>query len=47
MTTTTPAVLADSLPAGLVRDASLVVGGAAFTGLLSQVVVPLPEGTDR
>lgn len=42
MTATTPTVLADSLPAGLVRDASLVVGGAAFTGLLSQVVVPLP-----
>ncbi|TNC16673.1 biotin transporter BioY [Georgenia sp. 311] len=40
MTATT--VLADSLPAGLVRDASLVVGGAVVTGVLSQVVVPLP-----
>lgn len=35
-------VLGDVLPAGLVRDASLVAGGAVFTGLLSQVVVPLP-----
>ena len=35
-------VLGDVLPAGLVRDASLVVGGAAFTGVLSQVLVPLP-----
>ncbi|MBD8060873.1 biotin transporter BioY [Oceanitalea stevensii] len=43
MTTTTPAaVLADSLPAGLVRDASLVAGGAVVTGVLSQVVLPLP-----
>lgn len=41
MTVTTP-VLADSLPAGLVRDASLVAGGAVVTGVLSQVVVPLP-----
>ena len=40
MTATT--VLADSLPAGLVRDATLVVGGAVVTGVLSQVVVPLP-----
>ena len=37
-----PAVLADSLPAGLVRDASLVTGGAVLTGMLSQVIVPLP-----
>lgn len=35
-------VLGDVLPAGLARDASLVVGGAAFTGVLSQVLVPLP-----
>ena len=35
-------VLGDVLPAGLVRDATLVVGGAAFTGVLSQVLVPLP-----
>src|SRR5690625_475856 len=41
-TTTTSTVLADSLPVGVVRDVSLVAGGAVFTGILSQVVVPLP-----
>ncbi len=35
-------VLADALPASRLRDASLVVGGAAVTGALSQVMVPLP-----
>lgn len=35
-------VLGDVLPAGLVRDASLVTGGAVLTGALSQVLVPLP-----
>jgi len=35
-------VLADVLGASRLRDASLVVGGAALTGLLGQVVVPLP-----
>lgn len=43
MTVTTPhAVLSDALPASVARDVALVVGGAAFTGVLAQVVVPLP-----
>src|SRR5690625_7808976 len=42
MSVATPAVLSDSLPAGLTRDLSLVAGGAVVTGVLSQVVVPLP-----
>lgn len=42
MTVVTPTVLADSLPTGLARDVSLVAGGAMVTGVLSQVVVPLP-----
>jgi len=41
------AVLADLLPAstrarGLARDAALVVGGAALTGLAAQIAVPVP-----
>ncbi|GAU68172.1 putative BioY protein [Streptomyces sp. NBRC 110611] len=42
------AVLADLLPAATtasrarVRDAALVVGGAALTGLAAQIAVPLP-----
>ncbi|WP_037605195.1 biotin transporter BioY [Streptacidiphilus rugosus] len=41
------AVLADLLPAAdrgrtLVRDAALVLGGAAFTGLAAQLSVPVP-----
>lgn len=43
------AVLADLLPAAggtrgraLVRDAALVLGGAAFTGLAAQLSVPIP-----
>ena len=42
MTVATPTVLADSLPTGLIRDVSLVAGGALVTGVLSQLVVPLP-----
>ncbi|MEW2414935.1 biotin transporter BioY [Streptomyces sp. NPDC046866] len=36
------AVLADLLPASRVRDAALVVGGAALTGLAAQLSVPVP-----
>lgn len=35
-------VLADLAPGSLVRDAALVLGGAAVLGLLGQVAVPLP-----
>ncbi|MDG9716844.1 biotin transporter BioY [Streptomyces sp. DH24] len=35
-------VLADLLPASRVRDAALVVGGAALTGLAAQIAVPVP-----
>lgn len=35
-------VLADLLPASRVRDAALVVGGAALTGLAAQISVPVP-----
>ncbi|MEU6808139.1 biotin transporter BioY [Streptomyces sp. NPDC046831] len=35
-------VLADLLPASRVRDAALVVGGAALTGLAAQLSVPVP-----
>ena len=34
-------VLADAIPGGLVRDAVLVLGGAAFVGLLAQLSIPL------
>ena len=34
-------VLADVSPGGLVRDAVLVLGGAAFVGLLAQFAIPL------
>lgn len=34
-------VLADVIPGARVRDAALVVGGAAFTAALAQVVVPM------
>jgi biotin transport system substrate-specific component len=34
-------VLADAIPGGLVRDAALVLGGAAFVGLLAQFAIPL------
>ncbi|MEV6803390.1 biotin transporter BioY [Streptomyces sp. NPDC051132] len=36
------AVLADLLPATRVRDAALVLGGAALTGLAAQLSVPVP-----
>jgi biotin transport system substrate-specific component len=34
-------VLADVIPGGAVRDAALVLGGAAFVGLLAQFAIPL------
>jgi biotin transport system substrate-specific component len=36
-----PLVLADLVPGSLVRDVALVVGGAALTGLLAQVAIPV------
>ncbi|MHA5053315.1 biotin transporter BioY [Streptomyces sp. SD15] len=35
-------VLADLLPASRVRDAALVLGGAALTGLAAQIALPVP-----
>ncbi|PZT70589.1 biotin transporter BioY [Streptomyces sp. SW4] len=35
-------VLADLLPSSRVRDAALVLGGAALTGLAAQISVPVP-----
>ncbi|MGW0575477.1 biotin transporter BioY [Streptomyces sp. NPDC002920] len=35
-------VLADLLPASRVRDVTLVLGGAALTGLAAQISVPIP-----
>ncbi|MFI7415223.1 biotin transporter BioY [Streptomyces sp. NPDC049627] len=35
-------VLADLIPASRVRDAALVLGGAALTGLAAQISVPVP-----
>ncbi|MFC4331708.1 biotin transporter BioY [Streptomyces andamanensis] len=35
-------VLADLLPASRVRDAALVLGGAALTGIAAQIAVPVP-----
>lgn len=35
------AVLADLLPGRLARDVALVLGGAALTGLLAQIAVPV------
>ncbi|MGY5060565.1 biotin transporter BioY [Streptomyces sp. 900105755] len=40
--TRTGTVLADLLPASRVRDAALVAGGAALTGLAAQIAVPVP-----
>ena len=40
--TARPLVLADALPGARVRDAALVVGGAAFVGLAAQLSFPLP-----
>ena len=37
-----PAVLIDVLPGGLARDVGLVVGAAAFVGVVGNVSVPLP-----
>ncbi|MFI6508503.1 biotin transporter BioY [Streptosporangium sp. NPDC050855] len=37
-----PAVLSDLIPGSRVRDAALVVGGAALTGLAAQLSFPLP-----
>jgi biotin transport system substrate-specific component len=37
-----PRVLADLLPASLLRDVALVVGAAALTGLAAQISIPLP-----
>ena len=37
----TPAVLADLIPGTLVRDLLLVLGGAAFVGLLAQISIHL------
>ncbi|MFD5267408.1 biotin transporter BioY [Streptomyces sp. NPDC058335] len=35
-------VLADLIPASRVRDVTLVLGGAALTGLAAQIAVPVP-----
>ncbi|MEU2558654.1 biotin transporter BioY [Streptomyces longispororuber] len=35
-------VLADLLPASRLKDATLVLGGAALTGLAAQIAVPVP-----
>ncbi|MFI8927607.1 biotin transporter BioY [Streptomyces sp. NPDC053474] len=35
-------VLADLIPASRLRDATLVLGGAALTGLAAQISVPVP-----
>jgi biotin transporter BioY len=37
-----PGVLADVLPGSRVRDAALVLGGAAFVGVAARILVPLP-----
>lgn len=37
-----PLVLADLAPGTLIRDVLLVIGGAAFVGLLAQASIPLP-----
>lgn len=37
-----PLVLADLVPRSLARNASLVIGGAALTGLCAQVAFPVP-----
>ena len=36
-----PLVLADLVPGTLVRDALLVIGGAAFVGLFAQISIPV------
>jgi biotin transport system substrate-specific component len=42
MSVATPAVLADAFPRSAVRNAILIMTGAAFVGLAAQVAVPLP-----
>lgn len=42
MSVATPAVLADAIPRSAVRNAILVIAGAAFVGLAAQVAIPLP-----
>lgn len=42
MNIASPRVLADVVPGGAVRDAALVTGGAALTGVLAQIAIPLP-----
>jgi biotin transport system substrate-specific component len=42
LATPAPGVLADVLPRSAVRNAILVIGGAAFVGLAAQIAVPLP-----
>ena len=37
-----PRVLGDVVPGGLVRDLTLIAGGAALTAVAAQVAVPLP-----
>ncbi|MEV0969122.1 biotin transporter BioY [Microtetraspora glauca] len=37
-----PAVLSDLIPGARVRDAALVLGGAALTGLAAQLSFPIP-----
>lgn len=37
-----PLVLSDLIPASVARNIALVVLGAAFTGLMAQVVIPVP-----
>ncbi|MCW2761103.1 MAG: biotin biosynthesis protein BioY [Marmoricola sp.] len=36
-----PLVLADVIPGSRVRDVLLVLGGAAFTGLMAQIAIPV------
>ncbi|MGW4832169.1 biotin transporter BioY [Amycolatopsis japonica] len=40
--TGTRPVLADLVPGALVRDAVLVAGGAALTGVAAQILIPVP-----
>ncbi|WRS30125.1 biotin transporter BioY [Actinomycetaceae bacterium MB13-C1-2] len=42
MSTTTAPVLVDLLPKSRVKDAALIVGGAAMLAVASQVLIPLP-----
>lgn len=42
MTVPTPRVLGDVIPGGLVRDVTLIAGGAGLTGIAAQIALPLP-----